>query len=70
MWETNKQTNKQTHGTIILMFFGHVWLSAFQGDSVRSKGEDLKLQAPLDKINLHLREGSITPTQVNTGFHI
>lgn len=36
-----------------------------QGDSVSSKGEELPLQAPLDKINVHLREGSIIPTQVN-----
>lgn len=42
----------------------------FQGDSFRSKGEELKLQAPLDKINLHVREGSITPTQVSTGFSV
>uniref|UniRef100_A0A7N8WTL8 Alpha glucosidase 2 n=1 Tax=Mastacembelus armatus TaxID=205130 RepID=A0A7N8WTL8_9TELE len=34
-----------------------------QGDSVRSKGEELRLHAPLDKINLHLREGSVIPTQ-------
>lgn len=39
--------------------------SAAQGDSVRSEGEQLRLQAPLDKINLHLREGSIIPSQVN-----
>lgn len=36
-----------------------------QGDSVRSKGEELRLQAPLDKINVHVCEGSIIPTQVN-----
>uniref|UniRef100_A0A671TMY5 Alpha glucosidase 2 n=1 Tax=Sparus aurata TaxID=8175 RepID=A0A671TMY5_SPAAU len=33
------------------------------GEAVRSKGEELRLDAPLDKINLHLREGSVTPTQ-------
>lgn len=37
-----------------------------QGDSVSSKGEKLNLSAPIDKINLHLRQGSIIPTQV---FH-
>lgn len=37
-----------------------------QGNSVHSKGEELRLQAPLDKINVHAREGSIIPTQVNT----
>uniref|UniRef100_A0A1A8U821 P-type domain-containing protein n=1 Tax=Nothobranchius furzeri TaxID=105023 RepID=A0A1A8U821_NOTFU len=40
-----------------------LWFDYFTGDSVRSKGEELRLDAPLDKINLHLREGSITPTQ-------
>lgn len=39
-----------------------------QGDSLRSKGEDVQLQAPLDKINLHLREGSVIPTQVKRIF--
>lgn len=39
--------------------------SASKGEAVRSKGEELRLDAPLDKINLHLREGSVTPTQVN-----
>ncbi|XP_070840184.1 lysosomal alpha-glucosidase isoform X1 [Chaetodon trifascialis] len=40
-----------------------VWYDYYTGDSVRSKGEDLRLQAPLDKINLHLREGSVIQTQ-------
>lgn len=40
-----------------------VWYDYFTGDSVRSEGEELRLQAPLDKINLHLREGSIIPSQ-------
>ncbi|KAM9770100.1 lysosomal alpha-glucosidase [Menidia menidia] len=40
-----------------------LWYDYYMGDSVRSKGEELKLHAPLDKINLHLREGSIVPTQ-------
>uniref|UniRef100_H3CS37 Alpha glucosidase 2 n=1 Tax=Tetraodon nigroviridis TaxID=99883 RepID=H3CS37_TETNG len=34
-----------------------------RGDSIRSKGEEVNLHAPLDKLNLHLREGSVTPTQ-------
>lgn len=42
----------------------HVRSSSSQGDSVSSKGEELRLSAPLDKINLHLREGSVIPTQV------
>lgn len=49
----------------ILTVFSPMWSSASQGDSVRSKGEELRLHAPLDKINLHLREGSVIPTQVN-----
>ncbi|XP_040043282.2 lysosomal alpha-glucosidase [Gasterosteus aculeatus] len=40
-----------------------LWYDFFTGDSLRSEGEELRLRAPLDKINLHLREGSITPTQ-------
>ncbi|XP_061576253.1 lysosomal alpha-glucosidase [Cololabis saira] len=40
-----------------------LWYDYFTGDSVRSKGEELRLHAPLDKINLHLREGSVIPTQ-------
>uniref|UniRef100_A0AAX7U2L5 P-type domain-containing protein n=1 Tax=Astatotilapia calliptera TaxID=8154 RepID=A0AAX7U2L5_ASTCA len=41
----------------------HVCSFTSQGDCVTSKGEELQLNAPLDKINLHLREGSIIPTQ-------
>uniref|UniRef100_A0A8C2WRX5 Alpha glucosidase 2 n=1 Tax=Cyclopterus lumpus TaxID=8103 RepID=A0A8C2WRX5_CYCLU len=40
-----------------------LWYDYYTGDSLLSAGEDLRLQAPLDKINLHLREGSISPTQ-------
>uniref|UniRef100_UPI003AAB1127 lysosomal alpha-glucosidase n=1 Tax=Centroberyx gerrardi TaxID=166262 RepID=UPI003AAB1127 len=40
-----------------------LWYDYYMGDSVRSKGEELRLQAPLDKINLHLREGTVVPTQ-------
>uniref|UniRef100_A0A4W6G9R1 Alpha glucosidase 2 n=1 Tax=Lates calcarifer TaxID=8187 RepID=A0A4W6G9R1_LATCA len=40
-----------------------LWYDYYTGYSVRSKGEELPLQAPLDKINLHLREGSVIPTQ-------
>ncbi|XP_008296603.1 lysosomal alpha-glucosidase [Stegastes partitus] len=41
----------------------HVCFCTFQGTSMRSKGEEVKLPAPLDTINLHLREGFIVPTQ-------
>ncbi|KAM4603471.1 lysosomal alpha-glucosidase isoform 2-T3 [Polymixia lowei] len=40
-----------------------VWYDYYTGDPVHSKGEELRLQAPLDKINLHLREGAVIPTQ-------
>uniref|UniRef100_A0A668VVW0 P-type domain-containing protein n=1 Tax=Oreochromis aureus TaxID=47969 RepID=A0A668VVW0_OREAU len=40
-----------------------LWYDYYTGDCVTSKGEELRLNAPLDKINLHLREGSIVPTQ-------
>ncbi|KAI4832624.1 hypothetical protein KUCAC02_015586 [Chaenocephalus aceratus] len=40
-----------------------LWYDYYTGHSLHSQGEDLRLHAPLDKINLHLREGSITPTQ-------
>ncbi|KAK1886118.1 Lysosomal alpha-glucosidase [Dissostichus eleginoides] len=40
-----------------------LWYDYYTGNSLHSQGEDLRLHAPLDKINLHLREGSITPTQ-------
>lgn len=40
-----------------------LWYDYYTGDSVISKGEKLNLSAPIDKINLHLRQGSIIPTQ-------
>nr|XP_055062025.1 lysosomal alpha-glucosidase [Misgurnus anguillicaudatus] len=40
-----------------------LWYDFYTGDSLVSSGEEIKLHAPLDKINLHLREGSIIPTQ-------
>uniref|UniRef100_A0A7N6BV76 P-type domain-containing protein n=1 Tax=Anabas testudineus TaxID=64144 RepID=A0A7N6BV76_ANATE len=43
-----------------------LWYDYYTGDSVSSKGEELRLGAPLDKINLHLREGTVIPTQVET----
>jgi len=33
---------------------------------VNSGGEMLKMSAPLEHLNLHVREGSILPTQVGT----
>ncbi|XP_036804631.1 lysosomal alpha-glucosidase [Oncorhynchus mykiss] len=40
-----------------------LWYDYYTGDSIRSKGEELRLKAPLDHINLHLREGAVIPTQ-------
>ncbi|XP_051940174.1 lysosomal alpha-glucosidase isoform X1 [Hippocampus zosterae] len=40
-----------------------LWFDYYTGDSLNSTGEEVRLSAPLDKINLHLREGSIIPTQ-------
>ncbi|XP_063062788.1 lysosomal alpha-glucosidase [Engraulis encrasicolus] len=40
-----------------------LWYDYYTGDSLVSSGEEIKLQAPLDKINIHLREGYIIPTQ-------
>ncbi|XP_076839543.1 lysosomal alpha-glucosidase [Brachyhypopomus gauderio] len=40
-----------------------VWYDFYTGESLVSKGEQIKFHAPLDKISLHLREGTITPTQ-------
>ncbi|KAL1005157.1 hypothetical protein UPYG_G00055320 [Umbra pygmaea] len=48
-----------------------LWYDYYTGDSVRSNGEELRLSAPLDKINLHLREGAIIPTQrPNTTLYV
>ncbi|MBN3305105.1 LYAG glucosidase, partial [Amia calva] len=40
-----------------------LWYDFYTGVAVRSGGEDVKLSAPLDKINLHVREGAVVPTQ-------
>ncbi|XP_066517719.1 lysosomal alpha-glucosidase [Hoplias malabaricus] len=40
-----------------------LWYDFHTGDSLLSKGEMIKLNAPLDKINLHFREGSVFPLQ-------
>uniref|UniRef100_A0A3P9HJ83 Si:ch73-12o23.1 n=1 Tax=Oryzias latipes TaxID=8090 RepID=A0A3P9HJ83_ORYLA len=48
---------------VVGYFPAGLWYDYYTGDSLHSKGEDVRLQAPLDKINLHLREGSVIPTQ-------
>ncbi|NWX89039.1 LYAG glucosidase, partial [Nothoprocta pentlandii] len=40
-----------------------VWYDFYRGTSVNSSGEMLKMPAPLDHLNLHVREGAILPTQ-------
>uniref|UniRef100_A0A8B9QGR7 P-type domain-containing protein n=1 Tax=Apteryx owenii TaxID=8824 RepID=A0A8B9QGR7_APTOW len=40
-----------------------VWYDFYTGSSVNSSGEMLKMSAPLDHLNLHVREGAILPTQ-------
>ncbi|KFR12257.1 Lysosomal alpha-glucosidase, partial [Opisthocomus hoazin] len=40
-----------------------VWYDFYTGSSVNSGGEMLKMSAPLEHLNLHVREGSILPTQ-------
>ncbi|XP_068764111.1 lysosomal alpha-glucosidase-like isoform X5 [Struthio camelus] len=40
-----------------------VWYDFYTGSSVNSSGEMLKMLAPLDHLNLHVREGAILPTQ-------
>nr|XP_057925995.1 lysosomal alpha-glucosidase isoform X1 [Doryrhamphus excisus] len=54
-------TVRHTASKPIWKEFSYVLLS--QGDSINSTGEELRLSAPLDKINLHLREGSVVPMQ-------
>ncbi|NXD21371.1 LYAG glucosidase, partial [Spelaeornis formosus] len=39
------------------------WYDFYTGSSVNSSGEMLKMSAPLEHLNLHIREGSILPTQ-------
>ncbi|XP_034043234.1 lysosomal alpha-glucosidase [Thalassophryne amazonica] len=40
-----------------------VWYDYDTGNCLLSKGEEIHLKAPLDKINVHLREGSVLPVQ-------
>lgn len=40
-----------------------LWYDFYTGSPVNSSGETLKLAAPLDHINVHVREGTILPTQ-------
>uniref|UniRef100_A0AAY4C5J9 Glucosidase, alpha n=1 Tax=Denticeps clupeoides TaxID=299321 RepID=A0AAY4C5J9_9TELE len=40
-----------------------LWYDFYTGDSLVSSGEKIQLKAPLDKINLHMREETIIPLQ-------
>ncbi|KFP18506.1 Lysosomal alpha-glucosidase, partial [Egretta garzetta] len=40
-----------------------VWYDFYTGSLVNSSGEMLKMSAPLEHLNLHIREGAILPTQ-------
>uniref|UniRef100_A0A3B3SMS2 Alpha glucosidase 2 n=1 Tax=Paramormyrops kingsleyae TaxID=1676925 RepID=A0A3B3SMS2_9TELE len=40
-----------------------LWYDFFTGDCLRSSGEEVKLDAPLYKINVHLREGAVIARQ-------
>uniref|UniRef100_A0A8B9FDC2 P-type domain-containing protein n=1 Tax=Amazona collaria TaxID=241587 RepID=A0A8B9FDC2_9PSIT len=39
------------------------WYDFYTGSSMNSSGEMVKMSAPLDHLNLHIREGAILPTQ-------
>ncbi|KAL7979401.1 hypothetical protein Chor_015425 [Crotalus horridus] len=49
--------------SVIGYFPKGVWYDYYTGSSVNSSGESLKMAAPLNHINVHLREGTILPTQ-------
>ncbi|XP_027730072.1 lysosomal alpha-glucosidase-like isoform X2 [Vombatus ursinus] len=40
-----------------------VWYDYYTGSSLQSQGEKVKLAAPLNHINVHIREGAVLPTQ-------
>uniref|UniRef100_A0A8D0G2F7 P-type domain-containing protein n=1 Tax=Sphenodon punctatus TaxID=8508 RepID=A0A8D0G2F7_SPHPU len=49
--------------SVIGYFPRGVWYDYYTGSPVNSSGENLKTAAPLDHINVHVREGTILPTQ-------
>ncbi|XP_041085570.1 lysosomal alpha-glucosidase [Polyodon spathula] len=49
--------------SVIGYFPKGVWYDYYTGTSLKSSGEKVKLEAPLGKINLYLREGAVIPTQ-------
>lgn len=40
------------------------WFALANGAKISSKGESMQLEAPIDKINVHVRGGSIIPRQI------
>ncbi|XP_051856102.1 lysosomal alpha-glucosidase-like [Antechinus flavipes] len=40
-----------------------LWYDYYSGSSLQSQGEEVKLAAPLNHINVHIREGAVLPTQ-------
>uniref|UniRef100_A0A7M4FH22 Integrator complex subunit 1 n=1 Tax=Crocodylus porosus TaxID=8502 RepID=A0A7M4FH22_CROPO len=49
--------------SVIGYFPRGLWYDYYTGSSMNSSGEMLKMAAPLDHINLHIREGAVLPTQ-------
>ncbi|XP_078009049.1 lysosomal alpha-glucosidase-like isoform X2 [Phascolarctos cinereus] len=48
---------------VIGYFPSGVWYDYYTGSSLQSQGEKVKLAAPLNHINVHIREGAVLPTQ-------
>ncbi|XP_074057924.1 lysosomal alpha-glucosidase-like isoform X2 [Macrotis lagotis] len=40
-----------------------IWYDYYTGSPLQSQGEKLKLAAPLNHVNVHIREGAVLPTQ-------
>ncbi|KAM9101481.1 lysosomal alpha-glucosidase [Sarcophilus harrisii] len=40
-----------------------LWYDYYSGSPLQSQGEEVKLAAPLNHINVHIREGAVLPTQ-------
>jgi alpha-glucosidase (family GH31 glycosyl hydrolase) len=52
------------HSTIVNAYFpAGLWYDFYNGMAINSKGEFSQLDAPIDKINLHVRGGIIIPRQ-------
>ncbi|XP_072453828.1 lysosomal alpha-glucosidase-like isoform X2 [Notamacropus eugenii] len=49
--------------TVIGYFPSGLWYDYYTGSSLQSQGEKVKLAAPLNHVNVHIREGAVLPTQ-------